>query len=103
MADWRALLARSDIDAVGVAIGPARASMRSGLPPSIAALPLFVEKPPAPTVADSRGSWRDAAAAKGVPVVARLHEAILDREPHRRERHPSRRNSARPRAFSAST
>lgn len=65
--DWRALVARDDLDALAVAAGPAvheavaLAAVERGLP-------VFIEKPPAATAA---GAERLAAAAKarGVPVV----------------------------------
>jgi myo-inositol 2-dehydrogenase / D-chiro-inositol 1-dehydrogenase len=66
-ADWRALLVRTDIDAVGLAIGPQQ-HHEIGLAAIDRGLPLFVEKPPAPTSQQAR-ALADAAAAKGVPVV----------------------------------
>lgn len=65
--DWRALLARDDIDAVVVAAGPmvhdevAHAAVGRGLP-------VFVEKPPAAT-AEAADLLAQASAARGVPVV----------------------------------
>ena len=67
LGDWRALLARTDIDAIGVAAGPkvhfevAMAAVERGLP-------IFIEKPPAATAAEA-GRLADAAKAAGVPVV----------------------------------
>ena len=55
MSDWRALLARTDIDAVGLA------AIDRGLP-------LFIEKPPAATSRQAQ-ELADAAKARGVPVV----------------------------------
>ena len=46
MSDWRALLARTDIDAVGLAIGPNQ-HHEVGLAAIARGLPLFIEKPPA--------------------------------------------------------
>lgn len=66
-ADWRALLARTDIDAVGVAVGPGL-HHAVGLAAIARGLPLFVEKPPAPTAREAR-ELADAAAARGTPVV----------------------------------
>jgi myo-inositol 2-dehydrogenase/D-chiro-inositol 1-dehydrogenase len=65
--DWRALLARRDIDALVVAAGPsvheaaALAAVERGLP-------VFIEKPPAATAAGA-ARIAEAAAARGVPVV----------------------------------
>lgn len=65
--DWRQLLARDGLDAVGIAAGPA-AHAEIGLAAVARRLPVFIEKPPAPTAAEA---WRIAGAAEaaGVPVV----------------------------------
>ena len=65
--DWRALLARDDLDAIVVAAGPA-AHAEIGLAAVARRLPVFVEKPPAPSAAEAE---RLAGAAKsaGVPVI----------------------------------
>ena len=65
--DWQALLARRDIDAVGLAVGP-QLHYEIGLAAVARGLPVFIEKPPAPTARQARG-LAEAAAAKGVPVV----------------------------------
>lgn len=65
--DWRALLARPDIDAIGVAAGPA-AHAEIALAAIARGLPVFIEKPPAPTAAEAERVAR-AAAERGVPVV----------------------------------
>jgi myo-inositol 2-dehydrogenase/D-chiro-inositol 1-dehydrogenase len=65
--DWRAVLARDDIDAVVVAAGPAvheevaHAAVAAGRP-------VFVEKPPAATAAAAQ-RLAAASAARGVPVI----------------------------------
>ena len=65
--DWRAVLARNDVDAIVVAAGPA-AHSEIGLAAVARRLPVFIEKPPAPNAADAE---RLASAAKnaGVPVI----------------------------------
>jgi myo-inositol 2-dehydrogenase/D-chiro-inositol 1-dehydrogenase len=67
LTDWQSLLARDDIDAIGMAAGPA-AHLEIGLAAIARGRPLFIEKPPAP---DAVGAQRlaDAAKAAGVPVV----------------------------------
>ncbi len=65
--DWRALLARTDIDAVGMAIGPGL-HHEVGLAAIARRLPVFIEKPPAPTAALAR-ELAAASKEKGVPVV----------------------------------
>jgi len=65
--DWRAVLARSDLDALVVAAGPA-AHAEIGLAAIARKLPVFIEKPPAPTAVEA-GRLADAAEAAGVPVV----------------------------------
>lgn len=65
--DWRELVAREDLDALVVAAGPAvheavaLAAVERGLP-------VFIEKPPAPTAAAAR-RLVEAARTRGVPVV----------------------------------
>jgi len=65
--DWRELLARPDLDAIGVAAGPAL-HLDIALAAMARRLPVFIEKPPAP---DAAGATRlaDASARAGVPVV----------------------------------
>jgi len=65
--DWRQLLARHDIDAVGVAVGP-RGHYEIGMAAVERGLPAFIEKPPAPTAAEAQ-RLAEAAAAKHVPIV----------------------------------
>jgi len=65
--DWRKVLARQDLDAVAMAAGPA-AHVEIGLAAIARKLPLFIEKPPAPTAA-AAGRLADAADAAGVPVI----------------------------------
>lgn len=65
--DWRELLAREDLDALGLAIGPAL-HHEIGLAAIARRLPLFMEKPPAPTAALAR-ELADAAWSANVPVV----------------------------------
>jgi myo-inositol 2-dehydrogenase / D-chiro-inositol 1-dehydrogenase len=65
--DWRALLARPDLDAVAVAAGPT-AHAEIGLAAVARKLPVFIEKPPAATAAEA-GRLADAAEATSVPVV----------------------------------
>ena len=66
-ADWTALLARDDIDAIGVAAGPA-AHHQIGLAALARGLPVFLEKPPA---ANARDAEELALASRkaGKPVV----------------------------------
>lgn len=65
--DWRNLLARSDLDALVVAVGPA-AHFEIGMAAIGRSLPIFLEKPPAPDAARAQ-QLADAAEAAGVPVV----------------------------------
>ncbi|CAH1649029.1 Gfo/Idh/MocA family protein [Chelatococcus asaccharovorans] len=67
LTDWRALLARDDIDAVGLAVGP-QLHYEIGLAAIARGLPIFIEKPPAPTARQAQ-ELADAAEARGVPVV----------------------------------
>ena len=65
--DWRAVLAREDIDAVGVAAGPA-AHHDIGLAALALGLPVFLEKPPAANARDAE-ALAQASKAAGKPVV----------------------------------
>jgi myo-inositol 2-dehydrogenase/D-chiro-inositol 1-dehydrogenase len=65
--DWKALLARQDLDAVAIAAGPA-VHLEAGLAAIAHRLPVFIEKPPAPTAAEA-ARLADAAESAGVPVV----------------------------------
>ena len=65
--DWRAMLSRSDIDAIGVAAGP-KVHFEVAMAAVERRLPIFIEKPPAATAAQA-GQLADAAKAAGVPVV----------------------------------
>jgi myo-inositol 2-dehydrogenase / D-chiro-inositol 1-dehydrogenase len=65
--DWRELLARDDLDAVAIAAGPG-VHVEAGLAAVERGLPVFIEKPPAPTAAEAE-KLADAAEAAGVPVV----------------------------------
>lgn len=67
MHDWRALLARDDIDAVGVAAGPA-AHHIIGLAALDRGLPVFLEKPPAATAREAEDLAR-ASERTGKPAV----------------------------------
>ncbi|MBI1244067.1 MAG: gfo/Idh/MocA family oxidoreductase [Alphaproteobacteria bacterium] len=67
VSDWRALLSRDDVDAIGMAVGPGL-HHEIGLAAIERGLPVFVEKPPAPTAAKA-GELADAASKRGVPVV----------------------------------
>ena len=65
--DWRDLLARQDLDAIGLSTGP-RGHYEIGKAVIARRLPLFMEKPPASTAVEARDL---AALAKtaGIPVV----------------------------------
>lgn len=65
--DWRALLARTDLDALVVAAGP-QIHFEVALAAVARRLPVFIEKPPAPTAAEAE-RLAQAADAAGVPVV----------------------------------
>jgi myo-inositol 2-dehydrogenase/D-chiro-inositol 1-dehydrogenase len=65
--DWRAVLARTDLDAVGIAAGPA-AHHQVGLAALARGLPVFMEKPPAATAAQAQ-ELAEASARAGKPVV----------------------------------
>lgn len=67
MRDWRALLARDDLDAIGMAVGP-HLHHEIGLAAIARGLPIFIEKPPAATAKAAR-ELADASVARGVPVV----------------------------------
>jgi myo-inositol 2-dehydrogenase/D-chiro-inositol 1-dehydrogenase len=65
--DWRDVLARTDLDAVAIAAGPA-AHHAAGLAALGRGLPVFLEKPPAATAADAR-QLADAAREAGKPAI----------------------------------
>ena len=65
--DWRAVLARTDIDAVAIAAGPA-AHYEIGKAALARGLPVFAEKPPAATAAEAEDLAAHARKA-GKPVV----------------------------------
>jgi myo-inositol 2-dehydrogenase / D-chiro-inositol 1-dehydrogenase len=65
--DWKALLSRDDIDAVGMAVGPGL-HHEIGLSAIERGLPIFIEKPPAAT-AHAAQELADASAKRSVPVV----------------------------------
>ncbi|MFI5016083.1 MAG: Gfo/Idh/MocA family protein [Hyphomicrobiales bacterium] len=65
--DWRRLIGRRDIDALGLAIGP-QGHYEIGMAAVERGLPVFMEKPPAPSAAEAR-RLAAAAEAKGVPIV----------------------------------
>jgi myo-inositol 2-dehydrogenase / D-chiro-inositol 1-dehydrogenase len=65
--DWRELIARDDLDAIGLAVGP-QLHHDIGLAAIARGRPLFVEKPPAPTAREAV-ELAEAAARRNVPVV----------------------------------
>lgn len=65
--DWQSVLARTDIDAIVVAAGPA-AHAEIGLAAITRKLPIFIEKPPAATALEAE-RLATAAEAAGVPVI----------------------------------
>jgi myo-inositol 2-dehydrogenase/D-chiro-inositol 1-dehydrogenase len=65
--DWRQVINLGDIDAVGLAVGP-QGHFEIGLAAIERRLPVFMEKPPAPTAAQAR-RLAHAAQQHGVPVV----------------------------------
>jgi myo-inositol 2-dehydrogenase / D-chiro-inositol 1-dehydrogenase len=65
--DWREILNRNDIDALGLAIGP-QGHFDIGLAAIDRRLPVFMEKPPAPTALQAR-RLAEASRRQGVPVV----------------------------------
>ena len=65
--DWKALLARSDIDAVGIAAGPA-AHHAMGIAALERGLPVFAEKPPAATAREAE-ELAAASRASGKPCI----------------------------------
>ncbi len=67
LTDWRQLLARADIDAIGMAVGPAM-HHEIGLAAIARKLPVFIEKPPAQT-ASKAYELAEASRKSGVPVV----------------------------------
>lgn len=65
--DWREVLNRNDIDALGLAIGP-RGHFEIGMAAIERRLPVFMEKPPAPTALQAH-QLAQASKRQGVPVV----------------------------------
>lgn len=65
--DWREVLNRNDIDALGLAIGP-QGHFEIGQATIDRRLPVFMEKPPAPTALQAR-QLAEASRRQGVPVV----------------------------------
>lgn len=65
--DWRSLLARDDLDAIGLSTGPS-GHHEIGKAVIARRLPFFMEKPPAPTAADAMELARLATAAQ-LPVI----------------------------------
>jgi myo-inositol 2-dehydrogenase/D-chiro-inositol 1-dehydrogenase len=65
--DWREVLNRNDIDALGLAIGP-QGHFEIGQAAIDRRLPVFMEKPPAPTALQAR-QLAEASRRQGVPVV----------------------------------
>jgi myo-inositol 2-dehydrogenase / D-chiro-inositol 1-dehydrogenase len=65
--DWRELLARDDLDAIGLATGPA-GHHEIGKAVIARRLPFFMEKPPAPSAAQA-AELADLAGAAGVPAI----------------------------------
>jgi myo-inositol 2-dehydrogenase/D-chiro-inositol 1-dehydrogenase len=65
--DWREVLNRDDLDAIGLAAGP-QGHFEIGLAAIQRRLPVFMEKPPAPTAAKAQ-QLANAAAEHKVPVV----------------------------------
>ncbi len=65
--DWQALLAREDVDAVGVAAGPA-VHFAVGMAAMARKLPVFIEKPPAASAREAE-ELAEASKAADVPVV----------------------------------
>ncbi len=65
--DWREVLNRNDIDALGLAIGP-QGHFDIGLAAIERRLPVFMEKPPAPTALQAH-QLAEASMRQGVPVV----------------------------------
>jgi myo-inositol 2-dehydrogenase/D-chiro-inositol 1-dehydrogenase len=65
--DWRELIARDDLDAVGLAVGP-KLHHEIALAAIARGRPLFIEKPPAPSARDA-AELAAAADRRKVPVV----------------------------------
>jgi myo-inositol 2-dehydrogenase / D-chiro-inositol 1-dehydrogenase len=65
--DWREVLSRNDIDALGLAIGP-QGHFEIGMAAIDRRLPVFMEKPPAPTALQAH-QLAEASRRQGVPVV----------------------------------
>lgn len=68
--DWTALLARDDLDAIGVAAGP-RQHVEIGVAALARGLPVFLEKPPGATAQDA-SRLAEAQARAGKPVTLGL-------------------------------
>ena len=66
-ADAAELLAHEELDAIGLAVGPAL-NVELGIEALSRGLPVFMEKPPAPT-ADAAQRFADEAARSGKPCV----------------------------------
>jgi myo-inositol 2-dehydrogenase/D-chiro-inositol 1-dehydrogenase len=66
--DWRDVLARDDIDAIGMAVGPA-GHVEIGAAAIARGLPLFMEKPPAPSASAARALADKAAKARARVVT----------------------------------
>jgi len=67
LGDWHELLARPDLDAVVCAAGP-KVHYEVAMAAVARRLPVFIEKPPAPTAAEAK-RLAEAAQAAGVPVI----------------------------------
>lgn len=65
--DWRDIVSRDDIDAIGAAVGPVLHT-EIGLAAIARGRPVFLEKPPAAT-AKAAQILADAAGSRGIPVV----------------------------------
>ena len=65
--DWREVLNRHDIDAIGLAIGP-QGHIEIGQAAIDRRVPVFMEKPPAPTALQAR-QLAESSRRQGVPVV----------------------------------
>ncbi len=81
--DWQALLARDDIDAVGIAAGPA-AHHAIGIAALGRGLPVFAEKPPAATAREA-DELATAAKAAGRPCILGFMKRYFHRQSHRRQ------------------
>ena len=89
LGDWRQLLAR-ERSRCGRHRGRARRGIsRSAWRRSSGGLPVFIEKPPAPDRARGGASWPKPRKRAGRAGDRRLHEALFDGQPDRRQRPPS--------------